>query len=417
MKEKLHQDALKIIEYSLKKARPDENILKILKDMPKGKGKEILVSVGKGAFAMAKTALECRSFDQSVILTKYGYLEEKLKEAESYEAGHPLLDENGIKASERILEITEDLDMDDTVFFLLSGGASALFEVPAIPLEELQRVNGELLKKGADIKEINTIRKRLSLVKGGRFAVHCAPARVITIVLSDVLGDPLDVIGSGPTVPDRSKSREAIEIADKYSLSLSEEGRGKLEEEPVKQLHNSEVCFAGNLSMFIEAAREKCEELGYETRVLKDYMTSKAGDHGRRLAEEALKISETGRKTALIQGGEPVVIVKGNGMGGRAQELALSAARIIEGRDIAVFSYGSDGTDGPTDADGGYVDGDTALMADRRGIDITASLDNNDAYHALKELDGLIMTGPTGTNVNDLAVVLISGEEIWQKEK
>jgi hydroxypyruvate reductase len=254
---------------------------------------------------------------------------------------------------------------------------------------------------------MNTIRKRLSGVKGGRFALACAPAHVYSIVLSDIIGDPLDMIASGPAYPDSSTREEAQEIARKYELRLSDEAWECLKHETPKELGNVETVITGSVRELCQAAKTACEELGYETEILTDTLDCEAKNAGRWLAGIAREHRDTDRKLAFIAGGETVVHITGSGLGGRNQELAMAAADGIKGMKAAVFSVGSDGTDGPTNAAGGYADGDTVRELARKGMDIAAYLANNDAYHALDAVGNLIITGPTGTNVNDVTIGLV----------
>ena len=261
---------------------------------------------------------------------------------------------------------------------------------------------------GADIVELNTVRKRLSAVKGGRFAQLCAPARVFSIVLSDILGDPLDMIASGPAFPVSSTCEQADAIVKKYGITLSDEAAHFISTETPKHLDNVDTRITGSVRQLCAAAKQACTELGYEPFVLTSRMCCTARDAGSFLGSIAAEHADANRSLAFIAGGETVVHLTGSGLGGRNQELALAAAPHIAGlRDIAVFSFGSDGTDGPTDAAGGYVDNTTYARLLAHGVDIPSVLMNNDSYHALKICDGLIITGPTGTNVNDLSVVLI----------
>lgn len=305
------------------------------------------------------------------------------------------------------MELVRGLTAEDTVLFLLSGGGSALFECPLTDGATLQDITGQLLACGADIVEINTIRKRLSGVKGGRFAQLCAPARVFSVVLSDIVGDPLDMIASGPACPDSSTCEEAVRIAEKYQLKLSDPVWQLLRQETPKQLDNVTTVITGSVRELCSAAAESCRRLGYETVLLTDQLVCEAREAGSFLAS-VLKTHGGGtRSLAFIAGGETVVKLTGKGMGGRNQELALATSKGIAGMPgCAVFSVGSDGTDGPTDAAGGYADGDTFAELKAAGLDADDVLRNNDAYHALKKTGGLIMTGPTGTNVNDVAVAL-----------
>ena len=283
-----------------------------------------------------------------------------------------------------------------------------MFEKPLIPGEELQGITQQLLASGADIVEMNTIRKRLSAVKGGRFAQWCAPAHVEAVVLSDILGDPLDMIASGPAAPDRSTCADALEIANKYSLDLSKKAADLLRIETPKALNNVHTQIIGSVRELCRAAAEIAKELGYEPILLTDHLDCQAKEAGAFLASVLKTHAGSGKKLAFLAGGETVVHLVGSGLGGRNQELALAAASGLQGlRNAALISVGSDGTDGPTDAAGGYVDGDTVLALAEQGLTIAGVLAENDAYHALKSVDGLIFTGPTGTNVNDVSIGLI----------
>ncbi|SEF57211.1 hydroxypyruvate reductase [Eubacterium ruminantium] len=411
---KLRNDAEYIIHNAIQAVLPDEAVIRALKNYKCSGGKTILVSVGKAAWQMARAAegvLE--KVDKGIVITKYDHVKGDIKGIECYEAGHPVPDRNSFEATARALEMVNGLTEQDTVIFLLSGGGSALFELPMIPGEELADITRQLLSSGADIVEINTIRKRLSRVKGGRFALACAPARVYSVVLSDIVGDPLDMIASGPACPDSSTCEEARRIVDKYKIRLSNAASGLVDIETPKSLENVVTDITGSVRELCNAAAEACRELGYETEILTDRLCCEAREAGKYLAETAVRNSKTGRKLAFVAGGETVVHLTGNGMGGRNQELALSAAEYIGGleRRVAVFSVGSDGTDGPTDAAGGYVDTDTLAELTKKNINIHEVLANNDSYYALKAVDGLIVTGPTGTNVNDVAVVLIEGND------
>ena len=237
----------------------------------------------------------------------------------------------------------------------------------------------------------------------------CAPARVFTIVLSDIIGDPLDMIASGPAYPDSSTCEDALAIVEKYDLNLTDEARDLLTKETPKSLDNVTTLVTGSVRELCKAVSSKCEELGYTPVILTDCLDCEARDAGRMLAEKAAENAGKGKKLAFIAGGETVVHLTGKGLGGRNQETALAAAPLIAGLDAAVFSFGSDGTDGPTDAAGGYTDGDSLSLLEKNGLDVYAVLADNDAYHALKSIGGLVMTGPTGTNVNDAAVALITG--------
>ena len=407
MDQKLRQDADAIIRAAIAAVLPDEAVRRALKGrhFP---GRVLLVAAGKAAWQMARAAVEALGpVDAGVVVTKYGHVQGKLPGVACYEAGHPVPDENSFRATQAALDLVAGAKETDTVLFLLSGGGSALFEKPLIPGGELQDITQQLLACGADIVEMNTIRKRLSAVKGGRFALACAPARVYSIVLSDILGDPLDMIASGPAVPDRSTCAQAQAIAETYGLRLSEAARACLQQETPKALDNVETYITGSVRELCAAAAAACGQMGYQPVLLTDHLDCEAREAGRFLADIARTHAGRGQATAYLAGGETVVRLTGHGLGGRNQELALAAAPGLAGLPAAVFSVGSDGTDGPTDAAGGYVDGDTAAALAARGLDAGAVLADNDAYHALQAVDGLIVTGPTGTNVNDVAVVLV----------
>ena len=407
MKQTLRQQAQRIISASISAVVPDEAVLRALKGIA-FPGKVILVAVGKAAWQMAKTARDCLGsrISDGIVITKYGHVKSPLEGIRCMEAGHPVPDENSFRGTEAALELVKNLTEQDAVLFLLSGGGSALFEKPLISAEELQSITSQLLRSGADIVEINTVRKRLSGVKGGRFAQACFPARVYGIVLSDIIGDPLDMIASGPAAPDSSTCAQALEIAEKYGLILSDDARQCLCRETPKVLSNVRCCVSGSVRELCQAAAAAAQELGYETRILTDRLDCQAKEAGRMLGDLARE--HAGKKLALIAGGETVVKVTGTGKGGRNQELALAAAEIIDGMEnVCIFSVGSDGTDGPTDAAGGFVDGTTAGLLREAGLTVSGILEDNDAYHALEKTGGLIITGPTGTNVNDVAVVLL----------
>ena len=405
----LRSDAQSIISASIRAVQPDAAVQRALqgREFP---GRVVLAAAGKAAWQMAKAACDCLQIDAGVVVTKYGHVAGELPGCTCYEAGHPVPDENSFKGTQAVLDMVSGLAAEDTVIFLLSGGGSALFEKPLIPGEELQDITNQMLSSGADIVEMNTIRKRLSAVKGGRFAQLCAPARVFAIVLSDILGDPLDMIASGPACADRSTCDQALAIAEKYRLSLTSQAKELLAQETPKELDNVETQITGSVRELCAAAARSAQELGYEPVILTDLLACQAREAGAFLASIARTHQGRGKKLAFLAGGETVVKLTGSGKGGRNQELALSAAQGIEGLDnVLVFSLGSDGTDGPTDAAGGMADGQTASRLQEQGLSIHQVLEDNDAYHALAKADGLIVTGPTGTNVNDVAVVLIGG--------
>ena len=403
----LRAHADQIIRGSIEAVLPDNAVRRALegRHFP---GRVILVAAGKAAWQMANAAWDCvgKHVSRGIVITKYDHVNGPIGHLECYEAGHPVPDENSFKATAKAIQMVSDLTEQDTVLFLLSGGGSALFEDPLIPGAELQDITGQLLASGADIIQMNTIRKRLSRVKGGRFAQLCAPAQVFSIVLSDVLGDPLDMIASGPAYPDSSTCQQALEIVQRYDLRLSAQAQALLSQETPKVLNNVTTFINGSVRELCAAAAAICEKLGYHPIVLTDQLTCQAKEAGAFLASICRTHRNPEKPLAFLAGGETVVQLTGTGKGGRNQELALAAAPGLAGLQACVFSIGSDGTDGPTDAAGGYCDGDTASALKAQDVDVFQVLRQNDAYHALQKVDGLIITGPTGTNVNDVAVAL-----------
>lgn len=406
----LYADAQTILREAIAAVQPEAAVTRALAQLPPCHGRRILVAVGKAACPMASAALQALDghVHAGIVITKHGHGVPLPAPLQVLEAGHPVPDAATYAATAQALALTANLTPADQVLFLLSGGGSALFEQPLLPPQELTDVTQQLLACGAAIAQVNTIRKRLSAVKGGRFALHCAPAQVWSVVLSDVLGDRLDMIASGPACPDRSTAEEALEIVNRYALRLSPQALACLHRPTPSALPNAQSIVTGSVRQLVDAAARTCRRLGYDVEILTDCLQSEARDAGRWLAREALVRSGP---RALLAGGETVVHVMGPGLGGRNQELALSAAAQIAGqRALAIFSFGSDGTDGPTDAAGGYVDGQTQAALARQGISIPDVLARNDAYHALEACGGLIKTGPTGTNVNDLSVALLGPE-------
>lgn len=405
----LRENANYIIDAALAAAMPDAAVQSALSSASFPNGRLILVAAGKAGWQMANAAYSQLGgrISGGVVITKYDHSKGPIGNLEIYEAGHPVPDANSFRATQAAIDAVTGLTEEDTVLFLLSGGGSALFEKPLIPEDDLNLLTRQLLACGADIVEINTIRKRFSAVKGGRFAQLCQPAKVFTIVLSDVLGDRLDMIASGPAYPDASTCADAQRIVHKYNLTLTEQMQRLLLEETPKELNNVQTHITGSVRQLCLAAEKACKQLGYETVTLTDRLCCTARDAGVFLSNIARYHAGSGKPIAFLAGGETVVHLTGHGLGGRNQELALAAAEGISGINAAVFSIGSDGTDGPTDAAGGYVDGTTSQRLAALGIQISDVLQENDAYHALEKCGGLVKTGATGTNVNDISVLLI----------
>ena len=412
--ETLYKDAKILIDRVIQANMPQAAVRNALKNHT-FTGNIYLVAIGKAAWTMAHSAREELGgrIKKGIVITKYDHSMGEIPGMEIIEAGHPLSDENTIAGTKKAVAMAQSLGAGDELLFLISGGGSALFEdpLPGLTLADIVDVNKQLLACGADIAEINMIRKRLSGVKAGRFAQVCEPARVFTVVLSDVLGDRLDSIASGPAAPDMSTVEDVTAVVQKYKLTLSDTVKGYLGKETPKSLDNVKTVITGSVRTLCISAADIAAELGYTPHVLCSEMNCEAREAGRLISSMAKQINGGNymfkRPCAVILGGETVVNLKGKGKGGRNQELVLAAAEGIAGLDnLLVLSVGSDGTDGPTDAAGGIVDGTTARRLKEKGLKLRDILDNNDAYNGLAAVDSLIITGPTGTNVNDVAVIL-----------
>ena len=410
--DKMREDARYIVDRAIETVLPERAVAKALEGLGL-RGKIFMLAIGKAAWRMASSARERlgETLKTGVVITKYGHSFGDIPGIEVFEAGHPLPDENTLKATARALEMLQGEEYD-SVLFLVSGGGSSLFELPAegVTLKELKDINNQLLRSGASITEINTIRKRLSKVKGGRLTRMVAPAQVYSLVLSDVLGDRLDSIASGPAYPDSSTVNEALSIVEKYSLNLSPAMIDAIKGETPNKLLNVQTEIVGSVGKVCEAAGVFAGELGYEPLILTTTLDCEAREAGKLLsaiAREEKHDRPVKRPCAIILGGETVVLVKGEGKGGRNQELALSFAISAQGlTNTVLVSVGTDGTDGPTDAAGAIVDGQSRARMIDAGIDPDLYLIDNDSYNALKSSGDLLLTGPTGTNVNDLIVLL-----------
>jgi len=341
MTQALRNDANAIIKAAIEAVQPNDAVQRALRHYRPGKGRTILVAAGKAAWQMANAAVQTLGgVDAGIVITKYGHVKGELPAIVCCEAGHPIPDESSVSATEKAIRLVENLCEEDTVLFLLSGGGSALFESPRIPMEELQSITKQLLAYGADIIEMNTIRKRLSAVKGGGFAQKCLPAKVFSVVLSDILGDPLDMIASGPAYPDSSTCQQALEIAKKYNLQLSDNTWDLLSVETPKELSNVTTFITGSVRELCNAAAAACEALGYRPVILTDMLSCQAKEAGSFLASVARTHAGGKEALAFLAGGETVVQLTGNGKGGRNQELALSAAAGIEGlENVLVFHW------------------------------------------------------------------------------
>ena len=407
----------------------------------------IVAGFGKASYHMAaalRDELDDGMVSDGIVITKYGHAQlqgpgtrgqgsGEIGNIKIYEAGHPIPDENGIRATESLRELLRTADENDLVVCLVSGGGSALLVSPyeGIGLKEKQQITDLLMKSGADIVELNAVRKHLSRVKGGRLAEIAWPAEVLSLMISDVIGDPLDVIASGPTAPDHSTFQDALDSIGKFNLMEKAPKRvmdilksgvaGDIPETPKKEnqiFKNVQNIIIGSNKKAIEAAQMYARSEGLDVEVLSTEITGVARDVGIWLAQKAIEakaLREKGAKgrrdrrpKCFLSGGETTVVVTGGGKGGRNTELALSFAMEIEGIEgVTLLSAGTDGTDGPTDAAGAIVDGDTIVRGRAKGLDPHEYLDRNDSYTFFKQTDSLLITGPTGTNVMDVQIIVI----------
>ena len=388
-----------------------------------------ITGCGKAAARMA-LAIEDLLGDRvagGIVVVKYGY-DLPLQRIKVVEAGHPIPDEAGLDGARQIVELVRAAGENDLVLFLISGGGSALFPGPAdgLTLADKQRTTQMLLQSGATIQEINAVRKHISKLKGGRFAKLVAPAHLVSLILSDVVGDSLEAIASGPTVGDATTYSDCLEIIQRYELrekiphsvvDLLQRGAGGAVDETPKPsdavFQKVQNVVIGSNQTALKAAKLQAEILGYYTQILSSSIEGEsrtvARSHAALVKEIALTDKPVRRPACVISGGETTVIVRGDGLGGRNQEFALAAAIQIDGLDGAVvLSAGTDGTDGVTDAAGGIVDGSTIQRGRAKGLDATAFLTRNDSYRFLKATDDLLVTGPTLTNVMDLQVMLVA---------
>lgn len=429
----LSRDALRIFHAALKAADPAEAVLRHVKLTPNvlAAGRQryhlekfrnvYVIGAGKASAQMAQPIerLLGKRISGGLINVKYGHTA-RLRRIDLNECGHPIPDRNGELGAQRIADLARQAGPADLVVGLISGGASALLPLPAPPitLEEKQETTRLLLHCGANIHELNCVRKHISAVKGGQLAQLAWPATVLTLILSDVIGDDLDVIGSGPTVPDRSTFADARSILAKYGIAAKvpaavrerlSENASETPKPGDKIFEHVQNLIVGSNRLAVDAAAQQARALGYHTLVLSTFIEGETRDVARVHAAIAKEIRATGRPVkppaCVISGGETTVTIRGHGQGGRNQEFALAAALDIAGlKDVVILSAGTDGTDGPTDAAGAIADGGTIARA---ALDAAAYLANNDSYHFFESLGDLIKTGPTGTNVADVRILLL----------
>ncbi len=387
-----------------------------------------VIGGGKAAAAMAQ-ALEDVLQDgvtDGLVVVKDGYTA-PTRYVKVWEAGHPVPDERSVEGAKRVVEIAQKATEKDLVIVLISGGGSALLTYPAegLTLEDIQKTTDILLRSGATINEMNAVRKHCSRIKGGQLARHIAPAKALGLILSDVIGNPLDVIASGPLSPDPTTFADAWQVIQKYNLedklppTVIEHLRAGLNNEipetpkagdPI--FENVHMVIVGDNARAAEAAERAALNHGYNTAILSTFVEGEAREVARVIAALGKELERYNRPlplpACLILGGETTVTIRGQGKGGRNQELALSAAIALDGWDkITVVALGTDGTDGPTDAAGGMIDGQTVRRARQEGLDPVAYLNDNNAYPLLRKTQDLLITGPTNTNVNDLILVFV----------
>ena len=439
---KLRGDAITVLEAALNSVDPYKAVLNNLKIVD-GKlrvgnfkaslddlRKIVVIGGGKAGGAMAEaveSVLGDRVSGGCVNVLQGTEFRYNLKKIRLQGASHPIPNNDGVRGVAEMLMLISSMREKDLVICLISGGGSALMPYPAegISLEDKQDVTSRLLMKGATIDDLNAVRKHLSAIKGGQLARRCYPTRVVSLILSDVVGDPLDTIASGPTSPDTTTFRNAVDVLKKYKLwdDICSQVRERLEygvkkvivetPKPGDEIFNHVTnIIVGNNSIAAESAAEAAEALGYNSLIVSTMVEGEAAEVGTVLAGIARELAAKGRPlkppAAVIVGGETTVNVRGSGRGGRNQELALSLARRITGLKAVAASLATDGIDGPTEASGAIVDGETSTKASKAGLSIEKFLAENDSHSFFKKIGDTIVTGPTGTNVNDLVLIITS---------
>jgi hydroxypyruvate reductase len=430
---RLRRDALTILRAALAAVDPELLVRDALRQdplpVPQAGGRTLLLAVGKAAVPMARAAAAVLgdALAEGVVLTPAGSADEVPDRLRLYQGGHPLPDQRGMEGARDIVQLARRAGPLDQILVLLSGGGSALLTLPHsdLTLADLRRVTELMLLDGATIRDLNTVRKHLEMLKGGRLAALAAPASVRALVLSDVVGDPLDIIASGPVSPDLSTFEDAIQVLEKRGLwneapaqvrqHLLERRMGRMSETPKEGdpvFANVRVSVVGNATLAARRAAEEAKRLGYHSRVLSTEVTGEARTVGADLAENLrAQLQLPTRPICHVSAGETTVSVRGSGLGGRNQELVLAAALGLDrARAALVLSAGTDGLDGPTDAAGALATGSTMGRARALGLNGEAYLERNDSYRFFEALNDLIKTGPTGTNVMDLMIVM-AGEE------
>jgi glycerate-2-kinase len=423
------EDVLEILTAAIDAVNPYNAVKKVFdKDKLVFESEEIdltsfeniyVVGFGKASVGMARAVYDITKISSGVVVTNDSEAKLENDYIDVVVAGHPIPNMGSINGAEKILDVVKLCGKNDLLIVLISGGGSALLCKPRVDLEDLQNTTDLLLRSGADINEINTIRKHLSYVKGGHLAKY-AKGVVVSLVISDIVGDPLEFIASGPTCPDSTTFSDAKKVLEKYDLwmkiptkvrNVIEDGvSGSIDETPKRDDPIFEYVFnyiVANNEIACNAAEEKAKKIGYQTMLLTTSLTGEARDIGRYLVDKADKYRKEEKDFVFISGGETTVTIKGNGRGGRNQELVLEAVGSIAEGDIVLASFATDGVDGKSDAAGAIADGFTLSRGEQKGLDPNDFLKENNSYEFFKELDDLFMTGPSGTNVMDIQVIIV----------
>jgi len=423
----VRKDILEILESSLNAVDPYNSVKKCFgkkkfkinnKEIDIGEYKNIyLVAFGKASIGMAQAVSDSIEIKKGVVITNEKQRKVESSNVSTYVGSHPIPNQDSITGAKKVLELVENCEEDDLLFVLISGGGSALLSYPKIKINDLQKTTDLLLKSGADIKEINTIRKHLSNIKGGQL-VKKSKSRVVSLIISDIIGDPIDFIASGPTYPDSTTYLESEKILKKYDIwqktpnevrNVITDGKKGIIPETVKQndpVFNKVTNFiVANNKFACYSAIKKAEQLGYKTMLLTTSLEGEASSVGKYLSEKVIDYNNK-QNIAFISGGETTVTIKGDGKGGRNQEMVLACIEKIMGKKVIFSSFATDGIDGMSDAAGAIADSYTLKRAKEKNLDYKKFLDNNNSNEFFKILDDLLVTGPTGTNVMDIQIVI-----------
>jgi hydroxypyruvate reductase/glycerate 2-kinase len=377
-----------------------------------------LIGFGKASVGMAQAVCDSVNIKNGAVITSDPSIKVQNNSVSTFVGNHPIPNQKNIDNTEKILNIVKKCNENDLLIVLISGGGSALLSKPRVSIDDLHKTTDLLLKSGANIKEINTIRKHLSFIKGGQLASY-AKCKIISFIISDIIGDPIEFIASGPTYPDATTYIDAQKILKKYRLMMKlplsvkkviEDGiRGIIPETPKQDDLVFDDVFnfiVANNEMACKAAKDKAEELGYKAMLLTTSLEGEAKDIGRYLAEKAINYLTNAKKMVFISGGETTVTIKGNGRGGRNQEMVLGSVKELVDKNVVFSSFATDGIDGATDAAGAIADAYTLIRAHKKNLDPNKFLNENNSYKFFNKLNDLIITGPTGTNVMDIQIVV-----------